>query len=113
MLLSCTYCGRTNAFKSSSALEKHLAFCSEVPGKKKKKSKLDHQVSEGLRKRVSDASPYNQQKRARFQNEDSHGSADEDEDDHGEGPSQPQDYNLMLDEVDTPSVSTKQTLGST
>jgi hypothetical protein len=110
---SCVYCGKTNAFKSQSALEKHLAFCSEVPGKKKKKSQLGHQVSAGLLRRVSDASPCSQQKRARYQNEDSHGSANKDNDNHGEGPSQPQDYNMMTDEVDILLVSTKQIFDST
>jgi hypothetical protein len=99
------------------APEKHLVFCSEVPGKRKKKKKshwrLGHQVSVGRPKRVSDASPSNQQKRARYQNEDSHGLADEDNDNHGEGPSQPQDYNLMPDVVHVSSVSTKQFFDST
>jgi hypothetical protein len=111
MPYSCVYCGKTNTFNSSSALEKHLVFCSEVPGKKK--SQLSHQVSVGLLKRVSDASPCNQQKRARYQNEDSHGSADKDDDNRGEGLSQPQDYNLMPNEVDICSVSTKQIFDST
>jgi len=59
----------------------------------------------GLSKHVS--------KRARYQNEDSHGLADEDDDNHGEGPSQHQDYNLMPDEVNISSVSTQQIFDST
>jgi hypothetical protein len=106
----CVYCGKTNGFKSSSALEKHLVSCSEVPGKKKRK--LGHQASVALPKRVSDASSDNQQKRARFQIEDSFGLANEDND-LGEGPSQPQDYNVVPDEVDLTSVSSKQIFDST
>jgi hypothetical protein len=101
--------GKINAFKSSSALEKHLAFCSEVPGKKKSQlGRQAWQVSVGLPKRVSDASPCIQQKRPRYQSEDSRESVNEDDDSHGEGPSQPQDYDMIPDEVDISSVSTKQ-----
>jgi hypothetical protein len=94
MPYSCVYCHRINAFRSSSALEKHLVFCPKVPGKKK--SQLGRQLSVSLPGRVSAASPRNQQKRARYQNEDSHGgSANEDDDDHGEGPSHHQDHYLQ------------------
>jgi len=86
-------------------------FCPKVPGKSK--TKLGHQVSVGLSKCVSDASPCNQQKQTRFLNEDSHGSANEDDDNHGEGPSLPQNYNLMPNEVNISSVSTKQIFDST
>lgn len=107
MLHSCVYCGKYNAFKSSLGLDKHLAFCSKVPGNKEKTRQL------GLPKRILDASLYNQRKRAHYQleDQDSHGSAGNDN--YGEGPSQPQDDNPMPDEEDIFLVSTKPIYHST
>jgi hypothetical protein len=102
MRYSCVYCGKRNFFKSRAGLERHLAFCSKVPGKTDSRP-----GSVGLPKRVAELSSYNQRKRTHFQNEDLFGSANEDNGNHGEGPSRHRDYNIIPTEVDISSVSTK------
>ena len=100
---SCVYCGQTNTFRTPSGLEKHLLFCSKVPGKKKGQS--GHQASLNPPKRASNDPRRNHQKQARYRHENSHSSGDKDDNDHRELPSHPQDGG-MPDEPHGSLVST-------